>query len=336
MNLEKIKEILISEPPYRKKQIYKLLFSELIEDWQKATTLPLSLRKKLKFGVSFDIKAQPYFSKDKKTLKALITLPDGAKIETVLMQYDNRNSVCLSSQVGCPLGCRFCATGKMGFRRNLTAGEIIDQVLYFARYLKKSGQKIHSLVFMGMGEPFLNYDNVLEAIKIINNKDSFNIGIRHISVSTSGIIEGINKLSQEALNINLAFSIHSADNNLRSKLMPINRKYSLPDLLKSAENYLKAKNRKVMVEYVMLGGLNDSDKDAEDLANLLQNNRHLYHVNLIQYNPTDTYTPSTKERAQAFLKVLKDCQISTSERFRFGRDINASCGQLAVKNYEKR
>lgn len=336
MNIERIDTVLTTEPAYRKKQVYKLLFDELINSWNKATILPQKLRGKLEMEVPLVIKAKNVISKNDQTVKALITLTDGLKIETVLMRYKNRNTVCVSSQVGCALGCRFCATGKMGFRRNLTTGEILDQVLYFARMFntKPNKKKITNIVFMGMGEPLLNYNNVIKAIKILNSQNGMHIGARKISISTSGIVEGINKLIKEPLEINLALSLHAAHSNLRSKLMPINRKYPLSQVMESIHNYLRACNRKVMIEYILLQNVNDSDNQAKDLVNLLLDNRHLYHVNLIQYNPTGSFKASTKERIKSFIHVLEQHGISVSKRYRLGRDINASCGQLALKKNE--
>lgn len=331
MNLEKLEEILKSEPTYRKMQVYQAIFQKLIENWDDATNLPKQLREKFKQEVPLSINAINLKSKDGKTIKALLTFPDEAQIETVLMKYQDHNSVCVSTQVGCQLGCKFCATGKLGFKRNLTYGEIVAQVLYFARLLKAENQRVDSIVFMGMGEPFLNYDNTLKAIYIMNSKDSLNIGVRKISVSTSGIIEGINKLAKEPLDVNLALSLHAPDDALRSSLMPINRKYPLADVLKAIEEYLKLKNRKVMIEYILIGGVNDSDKQALELVKLLQNKKHLYHINLIAYNPTKMFKSSSKERMKSLLEILKSNNISASERFRFGLDIHAACGQLANK-----
>jgi len=193
----------------------------LIEDWDKATSLPLSLREKLKKEVPLTIKAKLLQSKDKKTIKALLELEDGIKIESVLMLHnDNRSTVCVSSQAGCALGCLFCATGQLGFKRNLDYWEILEQVLLFARH-----QKISNVVFMGMGEPFLNYDNVLKAVRIINDPHCFNIGARKISISTVGLFSGIEKLIEEDIQVNLSISLHAPNNELRSKLMPINKKY---------------------------------------------------------------------------------------------------------------
>src|SRR3989339_987075 len=207
MEIQKIAKILQNEPAFRSKQIKKAVFGDLIENWDEATTLPLVLRKNLQADCPLSELAaeKTLTSKDGETLKILFLTKDGSKIESVLMKHiDERNTVCVSSQVGCSVGCQFCATGELGFKRNLSDSEIVDQVLYFARLLKKEGIRVTNVVFMGMGEPFLNYDNVLGAIKTLNNKDGFNLGARHISVSTVGIVEGIEKLAQESLQVNLA------------------------------------------------------------------------------------------------------------------------------------
>ena len=196
-------------------------------------------------------------SKKEDSVKAKITLKDGLEIETVLMRHrDGRNTVCVSSQVGCPLGCLFCATGKMGFKRNLTAEEILEQVIFFARFLKLEDGRVTNVTFMGMGEPFLNYDNVLNAIKILNDAKYFNIGVRSLSISTAGIIEGIKKLSDESLHVNLAISLHAPSDNLRKSLMPIDKKYPLPDVLVAVDEYIEKTKRKVMFEYVLIKGVN--------------------------------------------------------------------------------
>jgi 23S rRNA (adenine2503-C2)-methyltransferase len=220
----------------------------------------------------------------------------------------------------------------MGFKRNLTASEIVEQVLFFNRYLKKENQRANSVVFMGMGEPFLNYDNVMEAIKILNSKDSFNIGARHISVSTVGIVEGIQKLSENPLQINLAISLHAPDDELRSKIMPINRKYPLEEVLKAIEDYLEKTGRQVMFEYVMIRGVNDSLDQAQKLVELLSRfKKSLFVVNLILYNPTGVFSPSLPSNLKIFKQALERDKIKVSERYRFGKDIKAACGQLAGK-----
>ena len=328
MNFSKIDELLSGEPAFRKKQINKLIFQDLIESWQQGTTLPKTLRQMLSREVPLEIKAQEFVSKDG-TVKALITLADDLKIETVLMRFKDRNTICVSCQVGCPLKCVFCATGQMGFKRNLTAGEILDQVLSFARLLKKEKQKITNIVFMGMGEPFLNYDNIMEAIRIINNPGTFGLGARHISVSTVGIVEGIGRFTKENLEVNLAISLHAANEDLRTKLMPINQKYPIAAVMEAVGNYVKKSHRKVMFEYVLMNRVNDSDKDALSLCRLLNN--PIFHINLIRYNPNGKFRPSPKDRIENFKKILTAGRISFTERYRFGADIKAACGQLAIK-----
>jgi 23S rRNA (adenine2503-C2)-methyltransferase len=245
------------------------------------------------------------------------------------MKHEDRNTVCVSSQVGCALGCLFCATGKMGFKRNLEVFEIVEQVLFFARYLKKTKDKVTNVVFMGMGEPFLNYGNVLGAIKILNDKEGFNLGARKFSISTVGITEGIEKLAEEKLQINLAISLHASNNKLRSNLIPANKKYGIEKILKKVNEYIKKTNRKVMFEYLMIKDLNDSNESAKELAFLME--KPLYFVNLISYNPTGDFQPSSKETIQKFKSILEKEGVYVTERYRFGREIKAACGQLAGK-----
>jgi len=329
MNLENIEQILQKEPSYRKKQIKKCLFQDLIDDWSKATVLPLNLREKLNKDFPIYIEAKTFISKNKKSVKVLITLQDEEKIEAVLMCYnDNRNTVCVSSQVGCPLDCTFCATGKKGFTRNLSFSEIVEQVLFFARSLKKEGKKITNIVFMGMGEPLLNYENVIKAIEVLNDKDGFNLGIRSFSISTSGIIDGIEKLIKEDKEINLAVSLNASNNKLRSQLMPVNDKYPLDKLLKIIDKYINRSRRKVMFEYIMIKGINDFDKNALELSKIVKS--RLCFVNLIPCNLVGKkFRPSTLERIKKFRKILEKEKITVTQRYLFGDDISAACGQLA-------
>lgn len=312
---------------YRDKQINHAIYKELIDNWQKATSLPKNLRDQLNKDIPLEIKASLFESKNSK--KALIHLEDNNAIESVLMQYQGRNSVCVSSQIGCPMACKFCKTGTMGLIRNLTADEIVLQVLYFARLLKSTNQKIDNVVFMGMGEPFLNYENVISAIKILNDKDKFNLGARHISISTCGITRGIEKLSQENIQVNLALSLHAPSSSLRSTLMPVNNKQPLPLVLKAIQKYISQTNRKVMFEYIMIKGVNDSKENALELSRLMKN--PLYMVNLIPYNPTGVFTASSIQTIQEFKSILIKNGVRATQRFSFGQDINAACGQLAVK-----
>lgn len=328
MIFSQLEKILNSEPKYRLEQAKKAVFVDLIRNWNEATTLPVQLREKLNKEFPLKISAEVFESEDKKTIKALIELDDRLKIEAVLMSYESaRNTVCVSSQVGCALGCDFCATGKMGFKRNLSVDEIIEQVLFFARRLLKQNKKITNVVFMGMGEPFLNYDNVLAAIKILNDQKGFNLGARHFSISTAGIIGGIEKLADEELQINLAISLHTADDNLRSKIMPINKKYPVKEIFAAVDKYIKKTNRKVMFEYAMISGINDSDKQARELAKLTK--KPLYFVNLIPCNPVGKSKPSVQEKIENFKAILKKNGVQVNQRYSFGQDISAACGQLA-------
>lgn len=328
MNFANLEKTLGREPRYRLKQVKSAIFKDLIEDWDQAGNLPKDLRGKLKENCPLKIEAKASFSSKERTAKAIFILQDGLKIESVLLGHSGgRNTVCLSSQAGCPLGCQFCLTGQMGFKRNLDYSEIVEQVLLFARFLKRSGQSVTNIVFMGMGEPFLNYDNVLKAIKVLNAQDGFNLGSRHFSISTVGIVEGIERLAQENLQVNLAISLHAPDDELRSKIMPINKKYPLKEILESVRDYIKKTKRRVMFEYIMIKDVNDSDEHAAKLAELLSDISPSF-VNLISYNPTGIFKPSLPARIKRFREILEKMGISVTRRYRFGKDIKAACGQL--------
>src|SRR3989338_9024718 len=307
MDLKKLEKILYSEPKFLLKQAKQAIFIDLISDWSEATNFPLVLREKLNQDCPLEIKAETLISGQGNSIKALIRLKDGLKIETVLLEHGvGRNTVCLSSQVGCPLGCLFCATGKMGFKRNLTFMEIVEQAVYFARLLKKEDRQIYpvksptavgvggaefdrvnNIVFMGMGEQFLNYENVLSAIKVLNDKNSLNIGARHISISTIGVIGGLKKLAKESMQINLALSLHAPTDDLRVKLIPADKKYPLEAIMEELNNYLEKTGRRVMIEYLMIDKFNDDKEQALELATLLKKIQPpLFFVNLIAYNPT--------------------------------------------------
>lgn len=327
MDLNKLEKILEKEPAFRLKQIKKAVFSELIENWDEISTLPKNLRERLSKECPIsELKEEKVLtSKDKETIKALFKLKDGWKIESVLMRHiGERITVCVSSQVGCAIGCEFCATGQQGFKRNLSSGEIVDQVLFFAKTAR-----VTNVVFMGMGEPFLNYNNVLEAIKILNDKDGFNLGARHISISTAGIVEGIKKFSEEKIQINLAISLHAPNNKLRTKLMPINKTYPIEKILAAVDNYIAKTNRKVMFEYLMIDGVNDSEAQAEELAKIMK--KPLYFVNLISFNPVShsNFKPSSDQRIKKFREILEKNKITFTQRHSFGQEIQAACGQLA-------
>jgi 23S rRNA (adenine2503-C2)-methyltransferase len=323
MNLSLIEQKLEGQPKYRIKQVRKLIFQDLIEDWDKASVLPIALREELKECCSLSINHQMF--DEGNTLKALIELEDGLKIESVLMKHtDNRSTVCVSSQIGCPLACSFCATGTMGLKRNLTAEEIVIQVLLFMRICK-----VTNIVFMGMGEPFLNYDNVMVAIRMLNSVEYFNIGSRKISVSTSGIVEGIEKFTNEDLQVNLSISLHAPNNELRNSLMPVNKKYPLEKVIDAVDKYILKTNRKVMFEYLMIEGENDSLTYAHELSLLMK--KPLYMVNLIVYNPTGKFKASDSKTIKRFKEYLEGEGIFTTQRYEFGRGIKAACGQLVIE-----
>jgi|WetSurMetagenome_2_1015567.scaffolds.fasta_scaffold10148_5 23S rRNA (adenine2503-C2)-methyltransferase len=343
MNIKKIQEILKDEPKFRIKQVYEAIFAKFIEDWDEATNLPIALREKLKAEAPLEIKAEILESADKNTIKAAIDFAAsaeatgeggmGGRVETVLMRHgDNHNTVCVSSQIGCLLGCEFCLTGQCGFVRNLDHYEIIEQVLFFARYLRREGEseRVSNAVFMGMGEPLLNYDEVMKAIRFLNDEETFNIGARKISVSTVGIIDGIKKIANEPIQINLALSLHAPNDELRRQIMPVAKNNPLKSLLKAVKSYIDKTNRKVMIEYLMLDRVNDSPAQAKELAVLLKENLgRLFMVNLISYNETQKYRTSPPAVITEFKKILEKEGIETVQRFKLGRDVQGACGQLA-------
>lgn len=344
MNLDKLEKILVNEPRYRTDQVKRAVFFDLIENWDEATTLPLALREKLNAECPLEIEAKIFSDQNDPTKKAVITFDDGMKIETVLMSYvgkkeENkapRHTVCVSSQAGCALGCTFCATGQQGWQRNLTAGEIVSQVLFFARWLKKENERVTNVVFMGMGEPFLNYEEVLKALKILMDQKGLAIGARHLSVSTIGIPEKIEKFANEGVQVNLALSLHAPNDELRTELAPVNAKYNLQSVLRAVDDYLAKTKRKVMLEYVMIDGVNDSDFLAKELVQLIRTHikkerQYLCLVNLIAYNPTGKFRVSPREQILKFKKILEDAGLQVTERFRFGRGVKGACGQLIFK-----
>ena len=343
MELEKIQKILKNEPSYRLKQVEKALYKDLIGSWNDSTVLPVNLREKLEKEIPIVFNFNTVTSSKSNSVKAIIGLEDDVNVETVLMKHaGGRNTVCVSSQIGCPLNCLFCKTGKIGYLRNLSYNEIVEQVLFFSYYLKrnaepikdsgvsKTGKTIKNIVFMGMGEPFLNYDNVIKAIRFLNNKDKFNIGARHISVSTAGIPEKIKEFSNENLQVNLAVSLNSPDDKIRHIIMPIAAKYPLKEVIDAVKFYIKKTNRRVMFEYIMIKDLNDADAMAEQLVKLLEG--LLCFINIIPYNGKDNnLKPSPRRRIVRFRNILETGGINVTERFRFGEDINAACGELVYK-----
>lgn len=334
MNLEKLDEIFKDEPGFRKKQALKFVFQDLNEDWEKASIFSKDFRQNLEKNLSLKINYEILWSEDKKSAKALIKMDDGMAVETVLMKSKNRNTVCVSSQVGCPVGCIFCATGKLGFSRNLKYWEIVEQILIFARILKHefSGERVTNVVFMGMGEPFLNYENVMKATNLINLKEGFGIAARKISISTVGIIPEIKKFANEEKQFNLAVSLHTPDDETRRKLIKINDQYPIKELFEALEFYIEKTNRKVMLEYSLFQDINDSEKQAQELASLIKKKQY-WTLNLIEYNEYEkndaSLKKSSKENSEKFKNILIKNNVQFTERFKFGRSIKGACGQLA-------
>lgn len=327
MNLEPLFQALISEPAFRLKQAQHFIFHELGSDWSQATTLPPALRQRLSIDFPLDIDHKLYRSKDGRSIKALITLSDHAQIETVLMSHGGRQSLCVSTQVGCALGCLFCATGRLGFKRQLTPWEIVQQVLLWQRYLKDQGEKVTNVIFMGMGEPLLNYDHLLEAIRFMRSDDGFGLGSRRFSISTIGIIDKILKLANDEPEINLAVSLHATTDAVRAELIPFHENYTLAELRRALVDYLKLTKRKIMVEYIMIDDVNDSLDDARRLAKWLRG--IICVVNLISYNDTGVYAPTPPAQIKAFKTELETLGLEVTQRYKLGDDIAAACGQLA-------
>ncbi|MBM4404658.1 MAG: 23S rRNA (adenine(2503)-C(2))-methyltransferase RlmN [Chloroflexi bacterium] len=312
---------------YWARQLWHNLYRKRVTSWKEMPEVPSELRRRLAEEAAFGVPSfgREQVSADGTTRKLRMKLHDGASIETVLMEYrSGRKTVCVSSQVGCAVGCPFCATGEMGLFRNLTPGEIIAQVLHFARQ-----HPINNLVFMGMGEPFLNYDNTWKAITILNSPNGFGMGPRRFTLSTSGIIPGIMRLAEERLPVNLAVSLHAPNDDLRRKLVPVSAKYPLADLLAACDAYTEKAGRHIIYEYVLLADVNDSDDIAHRVGRLLQGKPA--HVNLIPVNPSSGgfYRPS-RARQIAFQDIVRRYGVRTTIRAEKGIEIGAACGQLAT------
>lgn len=320
---------------YRANQIWSGLYKQLVSSPDQITTLPKTIVSKLKEFYNFQslTPVEALESSDQQTSKILFKLPDNNYIETVLMNYDDRHTLCISSQVGCAMNCSFCATGQMGFTRNLTPGEIVEQVHFFARILRERDQNVTNIVYMGMGEPFHNYDAVIKSFRIMNDKDGFNMGARRFTLSTVGIIPGIDKFTQENTQINLAISLHSTDENRRSAIMPVNRKYPIKDLIAACHRYFDVTGRRITFEWALIEGVNDSSQEAHALADLLQG--LICHVNVIPLNPTQGYKGkrSSLDSVKSFQTVLESRGVPCTIRIRRGIDIQAGCGQLAISKY---
>ncbi|MGC1381813.1 MAG: 23S rRNA (adenine(2503)-C(2))-methyltransferase RlmN [Candidatus Baltobacteraceae bacterium] len=325
--------------PYRLRQLYHAATKELLGSVDEVTTFPKDLRASLaQRGIAFSA-IEPVTlqkSKDGQTTKGLFRLHDGKEVEAVLLEHrGDRTTLCISSQAGCAFACVFCSTGQAGFNRNLTAGEIFDQAWFFARRLAPSEKRITNIVFMGMGEPFHNYQAVMDAVALLNDAAGFGLGHRHITISTVGLVDKIDAFADERLQVNLAISLHAPNDALRSRLMPVNRRFPLASLMAACERYVAKTNRKVFFEYVMLDGINDSPACARELAALMHG--RLYHVNLIPYNstPDAPYVATSDERIWEFAAILDKASVPVTVRQNMGRDIAAACGQLRAETQPK-
>lgn len=340
MNTERINQIVekYGLQKFRVAQLKKALFEDYASSYSEISTLKKDLREQLE-------KEEPILcmqehvvqeSSDKRTFKALLKLHDGRYIETVLMSpKPDHWTACISSQVGCAMACTFCATGSMGLLRNLTSEEISDQVLFWKQFIKKRNldARLQNVVYMGMGEPFHNKRQVFDSINELNNPDTFNMGSRHISVSTSGLLKPIYEMAEKFPQVNLAISLHAANDTLRTELMPINKSFPLDRLAEALTDYLAKTNRKIFIEYILLDNDNDSLENAAELVEFINKvqPKKLLHVNLIVYNQTDSHhRQASRENARIFKDYLIDNGVSATIRKNLGRDIDGACGQLAV------
>lgn len=331
-NLEDLKKeiINIGEKGYRAEQIFKWLYVDKVTSFDEMTNLSLELREKLKMNFSicnFNILKKQESSDG--TKKYLFDVLDGNAIETVLMEYHHGKTICVSSQIGCKMGCKFCASTGIKFVRNLSSGEIIEQILAVEQDTKCN---ISNVVFMGIGEPLDNYDNVINAIRTMNNPKGLNIGARHISVSTSGLVPRIYDLANENIQCTLSISLHATNNEKRSEMMPVNLRYNIEELIKACKDYIKITNKRISFEYALAKDNNDNLDDAKELVNLLKG--MICHVNLIPINKIENgkFTKSTNENIIKFRDYLNSKGIVATIRRELGSDIDAACGQLRRKN----
>nr|WP_108669745.1 23S rRNA (adenine(2503)-C(2))-methyltransferase RlmN [Peribacillus acanthi] len=334
LELQELKDWLSQndEKPFRADQIFDWLYKKRAVSFEEMSNLAKGLRDKLEQSFTLTtLKTLIQQTSSDGTIKFLFELHDGYSIETVLMRHEYGNSVCVTTQVGCRIGCTFCASTLGGLKRNLEAGEIVAQVVKVQKALDELEERVSSIVIMGIGEPFDNYDEMLSFLKIVNHEKGLNIGARHITVSTSGIIPKIYQFADENMQINFAISLHAANTELRSKLMPINRAYKLPDLIESVRYYTDKTGRRVSFEYGLFGGENDTVEHAEELAKLIKGLK--CHVNLIPVNyvPERNYVRTSREQIFAFEKTLKKHGINVTIRREQGHDIDAACGQLRAK-----
>lgn len=334
-NLEDLKQEMLSigEKPYRAEQIFKWIYIDKVKSFEEMTNLSLELRKKLEENYTMcNFKILKKQESSDGTKKYLFDVLDGNAIETVLMEYNSWKTICVSSQIGCKMGCKFCASTGIPFVRNLTSGEIVEQILAVEQDIQ---DRISNVVFMGIGEPLDNYENVIKAIKIINNPKGINIGARHISVSTSGLVPRIYDLANENIQCTLSISLHATTDEKRSSMMPINNRYNIAELMQACRDYIKITNKRISFEYALAKDNNDNLEDAKELVNLLKG--MICHVNLIPINKIENgkFTKSSNENIIKFRDYLNEHGIVATIRRELGSDIDAACGQLRRKNLKE-
>ena len=326
-------------PRYRADQILLPLYYKFPKDINDIPQLPKKLREELTeagYTIGSAKETHRVVSDDGDTTKLLLNLTDGTPVETVLIQYPSskinghpRSTICVSTQIGCAMGCVFCATGQMGFEKNIRAEEIVAQVIHFADILQQRGEHVTNLVFMGMGEPMANYDEMIRAVRILTHDRGFGIGQRNITISTIGLISGIDKLAEENLQVGLAISLHAPNNELRKKLVPTAGPNSVEDIIEAGRRYFKKTGRRVTFEYALMKGINDSPKIATELAILLKGNGS--HVNLIPINPTaGDFNRPTQDSIREFERILFNAGVNCTVRIEKGIEISAACGQLRI------
>ncbi len=333
LDLPALTELLLSwdEPSYRAKQIWQGLYQRFWNTPDQFTSLPKSLREKLSANLRWDALTPDLklASSDNQTIKTLFKLHDGKVIEAVLMRYDRRRTLCISTQAGCAMGCVFCATGQMGFKRHLSSGEIAAQVMYYARLLNEQNERVTNVVLMGMGEPFHNYDNTMAAIDRLNDTDGYAFGARRFTISTVGLVPSIRRFADETRQVNLAVSLHAADDKTRGDMMPVNKRYPIAEVIEACRYYVTKTGRRITFEWALIHGVNDTPETARKLASLLKGLN--CHVNAIPLNPTTGYhgKATDRQRAENFKETLEQAGIPCTIRMRRGIDIAAGCGQLA-------
>ncbi|MTB64478.1 23S rRNA (adenine(2503)-C(2))-methyltransferase RlmN [Streptococcus sp. zg-86] len=329
------------EKKFRATQIWEWLYRKRVQTFEEMTNLSKELITKLNEQFVVNPLKQRIVQESKDgTVKYLFELPDGMLIETVLMRQHYGLSVCVTTQVGCNIGCTFCASGLIRKQRDLTSGEIMAQIMLVQKYFdeRNQGERVSHIVVMGIGEPFDNYNNVLTFLRTVNDDKGMAIGARHITVSTSGLAPKIREFAREGVQVNLAVSLHAPNNDIRSSIMRINRKFPIEVLFEAIEDYIETTNRRVTFEYIMLNEVNDGVEQAQELADLTKNIRKLSYVNLIPYNPVsehDQYSRSTPERVAAFYDCLKKNGVNCVVRQEHGTDIDAACGQLRSNTMKK-